>query len=133
MYAQHHSVVPEGDLLKILLSEVKRVSGEYTTAVTEANCSVVRQMFSELLNDSLTEQQQLYQILNNEGQYQTGSQATQTDIQKEIQQSQQRRQQTMQIMEHQRQMSTQMGQGQMGQGMTNTQHQMMPGSDIPGQ
>ena len=97
MYTQNTVSLPEKDLVFQILVETKRVAGEYTTAVTEANCQNVRQMFSSLLNDTLQIQGDIYQLMSQQGWYQTPSPAMRHEIMTQIQHHQQEQQQTNQF------------------------------------
>ncbi len=99
MYTQNTTTLPEKDLVFQILVETKRVAGEYATAVTEANCQNVRQMFTSLLNDTLQIQGEIYQLMSQQGWYQPPSPAMRHEIANQIQQHQQELQQTNQFIQ----------------------------------
>lgn len=102
MYPNQTPVIPEKDLVYSILANEKRVGTEYTTATMESNCPTVRQMFTELLNDTLQIQGQLYQFMSNQGWYNTSSPALQREVQKQITQYGQFQQQTQQFLQQYR-------------------------------
>lgn len=102
MYPNQTPVIPEKDLVYSILANEKRVGTEYTTATMESNCPTVRQMFTELLNDTLQIQGQLYQFMSNQGWYNTSSPALQREVQKQITQYGQFQQQTQQFLQQHR-------------------------------
>jgi spore coat protein CotF len=75
----------EQDLANFVLSELKRVAREYTTAVLEANNQQIRQTFQSLLQKTLQDQAILYQELQKLNGYGDIQTASQQDIQKELQ------------------------------------------------
>lgn len=104
MYQQQHSqqqpsfqgtsFMPEKDMLYTILADLKRTSREYTIAVNEANCEVVRSMFMDLLNSTLTMQGHLYHVMKQNNMYSTPSKALQQEVSKQWTNSQQTEQQT---------------------------------------
>ena len=75
----------EEDALSIVLSDLKRVVREYATAATESSCPNVRQMFTQLLNSTLTMQGQLYMAMSNNNMYEQPAVAPIQEIQKQVQ------------------------------------------------
>lgn len=95
--------LPEKDLLYTILCSLKRTAGEYATAVTESNCNNVRQMFTDLLNSTLTLQAQLYTVMKQANLYNTASPALRQEIDKQTRQYKQFEQQTQQFVQQQQQ------------------------------
>lgn len=95
--------LPEKDLLYTILCSLKRTAGEYTTAVTEANCNNVRQTFTDLLNSTLALQAQLYTMMKQANLYNTASPALRQEIDKQSRQYKQSEQQTQQFVQQQQQ------------------------------
>lgn len=91
------SLLPEKDWLFTILCDLKRASREYTTAVTECNTPSLRQVFTDLLNSTLSLQGQLYQLMSQNNMYNAPSQAGSQEIQKQIQSSQQSGQEAFQF------------------------------------
>jgi spore coat protein CotF len=75
----------EQDLAHLILSELKRVAREYTTAVLEANNMQTRQTFQFLLQKTLHDQGILYEVIQQTVGYGDIPTAPQQDIQKELQ------------------------------------------------
>ncbi len=81
-----HIHLPEKDMANMVLSELKRISGEYATAALEANDSNIRQVFKSLLFRTLQDQTELYAVLSENDAYRGGlSMASQQDVQNELQ------------------------------------------------
>jgi len=93
---QSPAVMEDKDLVYTILADVKRVCSEYTTAVTESNCQAVRQMFTNLLQDSLQIQAELYYFMYQMGWYNTSSSAPRSDVEKQVQQYRQFERETKQ-------------------------------------
>ena len=88
MYSQNNmSFMPEEDLLYTILADMKRTVREYTTATTESNCPSVRQMFTDLTNDTLRLQGDLYRLMSQNNMYSTPSKALRIDLDKQIQEA----------------------------------------------
>ncbi|MFD2116567.1 spore coat protein [Paenibacillus yanchengensis] len=79
------SLLSDEDLASTVLCDLKRVVREYATAATESTCPQVRQMFTDLLNKTLTAQGQMFEVMKNAQMYELGTSALQTDINKQIQ------------------------------------------------
>ena len=97
MNMQNSTTLPEKDLVFQILVETKRVASEYTTAVTEANCQSVRQMFTSLLNDTLQIQGEIYQLMSQQGWYPIPAPAMRHELTNQLQHHQQEQQQTQQF------------------------------------
>lgn len=93
------SVLQDKDLVYSILADHKRTAREYTTAVTEASCPEVRQMFQRLLEDTLNVQGQTYQMMSQQGWYNTSSSVQGQEITKQITQYQQTLQQTSNLIQ----------------------------------
>ncbi|MDY8023181.1 spore coat protein [Paenibacillus polymyxa] len=88
MYSQNNmSFMPEEDLLYTILADMKRTVREYTTATTESNCPSVRQMFTDLTNDTLRLQGDLYHLMSQNNMYATPTKALRIDLDKQIQEA----------------------------------------------
>lgn len=98
MPMQSVAIMEDKDLVYTILADVKRVCSEYTTAVTESNCQAVRQMFTNLLQDSLQIQAELYYFMYQMGWYNTSSSAPRSDLEKQVQQYRQFERETKQWM-----------------------------------
>ncbi len=96
MNQQHVSILSEEDLASTVLSDLKRVVREYATAATESTCPMIRQMFTDLLNSTLTMQGQLFQVMSQLQMYDAASQAAKSELNKQYQAYQQTQQQTNQ-------------------------------------
>lgn len=98
-------VIPEKDLVYSILANEKRVSTEYTMATMESNCPIVRQMFTELLNNTLQIQGELYQFMSDQGWYNASSPALQQEVQKQITQYTKFQQELQQFLQQHQNMS----------------------------
>lgn len=94
---QAASLLQEKDWLNTVLCELKRTAREYTTAVTESNDQSLRQVFTNLLNSTLTLQGQLFQLMKQQNMYSASSPALSQEIQKQVQQLQQSGKQAFQF------------------------------------
>lgn len=79
--------MPDEDLLYTILADLKRTVREYTTATTESSCPSIRQMFTQLTNDTLRMQGELYNLMKQLNMYSTSSKALRQDIDKQIQEA----------------------------------------------
>ncbi|MDO7907397.1 spore coat protein [Paenibacillus sp. JX-17] len=86
------SFMPEEDLLYTILADLKRTVREYTTATTESSCPAVRKLFTDLTGDTLRLQGELYQLMQQNGQYSTASKALRQELDKQLQSAQQTQQ-----------------------------------------
>jgi spore coat protein CotF len=75
----------EQDVAHLILSELKRMAREYTTAVLEANNMQTRQTFQFLLQKTIHDQGILYEVMQQTVGYGEIPTASQQDIQKELQ------------------------------------------------
>lgn len=95
------SIMEEQDLVKTVLADEKRTIKEYASAITEAECQTVRETFTQIFNDTLQIQGEVYQLMSQQGWYGTPDQATSSQVQKEITKHKQTAQQTTQWMQQQ--------------------------------
>ncbi|WP_211746729.1 spore coat protein [Paenibacillus sp. Marseille-Q4541] len=93
------SFMPEADLAYTILSDLKRTVREYTTATTESNCPVVRQMFTSLTNNTLKLQGDLYSVMQQNNMYPPPGKALKMDIDKQIQMANQTKQKCEQFLQ----------------------------------
>ncbi len=96
---QIQNLLNEEDLASIILSDLKRVVREYATAATESTCPDIRQLFTKLLDSTLKEQGQLFQIMQQNNMYNTASPALRQELDKQAQQYQQTKQKTAQCVQ----------------------------------
>lgn len=87
----------EQEMFTVMLNLLKNSAREYATAVTEANCPTVRQTMQNLLNETLIEQADCYQIMSRQGWYPPASTATRQDVHQAVQTHRQAIPQLMQI------------------------------------
>ncbi|MBE9912588.1 spore coat protein [Paenibacillus donghaensis] len=87
------------DLLYTILADLKRTVREYTTATTESACPTVRQMFTQLTDDTLRMQGELYNLMSQLNMYSTSSQALRQDLDKQLKDAQNTQQQTRQFVQ----------------------------------
>lgn len=100
MYPQNNmSFMPEQDLLHTILVDMKRTVGEYTTATTESNCQSVRQLFTDLTNDTLRLQGDLYRLMSQNNMYSASSKALRIDLDKQIQEARKTQQECQQFIQ----------------------------------
>ncbi len=98
MNTQNNSTFMEDkDLLYTIVADLKRTSREYLTAATESNCSAVRQMFTNLTNDSLRLQGEVFTLMQQQTQYEVPSKASQSELDKQVQASQKAQQNSRQF------------------------------------
>jgi spore coat protein CotF len=81
---QHQVLLQEQDLANLVLSELKRSAGEYTTAITEAVNPQIKQAFQTLLLKTLQCHATLFQEIQKLGYYEVQP-AEQQQIQQELQ------------------------------------------------
>jgi similar to spore coat protein len=91
--------LPEEDISNTILADLKRVTREYATAATESVCPQIRTMFTNLLNDTLTMQGELYTVLKQANLYNASSPVLQQEIDKQLAQYKQTQQKTAQFAE----------------------------------
>jgi spore coat protein CotF len=103
----------EEDMASSILADLKRVTREYATAATESVCPEVRQMFTQLLNNTLTMQGELFTAMQQNNMYNASSPALKQEVDKQIKQYQQTQQKTTQFVQQ-----TQAAQSQIPPGAT---------------
>ncbi|MGC5770996.1 spore coat protein [Paenibacillus pabuli] len=103
MYSQslstNGSFMQEQDLLKSILADLRRTAREYTTATTESSCPMTRRMFTDLTNDTLRLQGELFKVMQQNNMYSAGSKALRQDVDKQIQSAQQTQQKCQQFIQ----------------------------------
>lgn len=92
--ANNQLQLTEDDFAGVVLSDLKRCVREYATAATESACPETRQMFTNLLNSTLSMQGQLFTVMSQNNMYEAPSVAPKKEIDKQIQSYQQMAQQT---------------------------------------
>ncbi|QTH44336.1 spore coat protein [Cohnella sp. LGH] len=95
----NNPVLPDEDMAYTILADLKRVTREYATAATESACPVVRQMFTQLLDDTLKLQGELFSAMQQNNMYNLPSQALKPDIDKQLKSYQQTQQKTSQFVQ----------------------------------
>ncbi|MGF7046678.1 spore coat protein CotF [Paenibacillus sp. DS2015] len=93
------TILPEEDLLNTVLCNLKRTVREYTTATTESACPTIRQMFTDLTNDTLRLQGDLFHLMQQQNQYTPASKASRQEVDKQLQQSRKTQQQSHQFVQ----------------------------------
>jgi spore coat protein CotF len=87
------------DLASTILCDLKRVTREYATAAMESVCPDVRQMFTQLLNTTLTMQGELFTVMQQNNMYNASSTVLKQEIDKQYKQYQQTQQKTTQFVQ----------------------------------
>jgi spore coat protein CotF len=87
------------DVVSVILSDLKRVTREYTTATTESVCPEIRQMFTQLQNNTLTMQGELFTAMQQNNMYNASSPALKQELDKQFKQYQQTQQKTTQFVQ----------------------------------
>ncbi|MFC4304976.1 spore coat protein [Cohnella boryungensis] len=95
----NNTILPEADMAYTILSDLKRVTREYATAATESVCPDIRQMFTQLLDDTLKLQGELYMAMQQNNMYNASSPAMKQELDKQLKQYQQTQQQTAQFVQ----------------------------------
>ncbi|MFB9330308.1 spore coat protein [Paenibacillus aurantiacus] len=95
----HTHLLAEEDLAYSVLADLKRVSKEYATAVTESNCPEIRQMFTSLLNSTIRLQGELYSVMSQNNMYDTPTAALRQEVDKQLQKQQQTQQKGAQLLQ----------------------------------
>lgn len=72
------------DIANLVLSELKRAAGEYTTAAMEVVNPMIRRSFESHLQQTLQMQEQLFQVMKQLQMYGQPTMAAQQDIQQEL-------------------------------------------------
>lgn len=100
MQAQQASaIMNEEDLAYTVLADLKRVVREYATAATESTCPDIRQLFTQLLNNTLAAQGRLFQAMQQNNMYNTASPALRQELDKQAHQYRKTAQTTKQLLQ----------------------------------
>ncbi|MGO4371530.1 spore coat protein [Paenibacillus sp. 2TAB19] len=100
MYQQQNQpFLSDEDMAYTVLSDLKRVVREYATAATEASCPDIRDLFTKLLNSTLTMQGQVFQAMQQANMYNTASPALRQELDKQMKEYQQTKQKTQQFLQ----------------------------------
>ncbi|GAB6988364.1 spore coat protein [Paenibacillus pini] len=97
MTQNNSAFMQDEDLLYTILADLKRTVREYTTATTESSCPSIRQLFTQLTNETLTMQGELFNLMKQLNMYSTSSSALRQDIDKQIQDAKNTMQKTNQF------------------------------------
>lgn len=82
-----NDMLPQDDLLKIVLADLRRTSREYTTATTESSCPAIRSLFSELTDSTLKLQGELYKLMEEQQIYTKPAGASRKEVDKNLQEA----------------------------------------------
>lgn len=102
---QRNELLPQDDLLKTILADLRRTVREYTTATTESSCPTVRRMFTDLTNSTLQLQGDLYALLSRQNIYSAPAQATRQQVDRSLQEAQTTQQRAHQFIQQRLQQS----------------------------
>ncbi|MBW7474467.1 spore coat protein [Paenibacillus oenotherae] len=83
------TLMPEKDMAYTVLADLKRVVREYATAATESSCPQTRQMFTNLMNNTLRMQGNLFNAMQQQNMYSVASPALRQEVDKQIKEHQQ--------------------------------------------
>ena len=92
-------MMPDADMAYTVLCDLKRVTREYATAATESVCPEIRQMFTQLLDDTLKLQGELFTAMQSNNMYNASSPAIKPEVDKQLKQYQQTQQKTQQFVQ----------------------------------
>jgi len=123
MQQQKPAILSEEDLASTVLSDLKRVVREYATAATESTCPKTRQMFTDMLNSTLSLQGQLFETMSQNNMYAAASPALKQELTKQATSYTQTQQGTNQWIGQQ--LGAQAGFGGINQQSAQMQHQYM--------
>lgn len=98
-YQQASSIMNEEDLAFTVLADLKRVVREYATAATESTCPDIRQLFTQLLHNTLDAQGRLFQAMQQNNMYNTASPALRQELDKQAHQYKKTAQTTRQTLQ----------------------------------
>lgn len=90
-------LLPQDDLLKAVLADLRRTVREYATAATESSCMSVRQLFTELTDSSLRLQGELYELMKKQQIYTPPGPAPRQELDKKLQEAEKTRLQALQF------------------------------------
>ncbi|MFC5402741.1 spore coat protein [Cohnella soli] len=116
----NQTTLPDEDIAYTVLSDLKRVTREYATAAMESVCPDIRQMFTQLLDDTLKLQGELYNAMQSNNMYNASSPVLKQEIDKQLKSYQQTQQKTNQFVQQ-----TRTAQGAMAQASMNGQATQM--------
>jgi len=85
---QHQATLSEKDLLNDLLNQEKQLISTYSTYISEASCTNLRQVLTDQFNQTVQDQFEVFDHMRKKGYYQTKDAQAQ-----EVQQSKQKFQQ----------------------------------------
>lgn len=101
-----NELLPQDDLLKIVLADLRRTVREYTTATTESSCPAIRNVFTELTDSTLRLQGELYKLMEQHQIYTVPAGAPRKELDNNLQQADQTYNKAKQfVMQHQAQHS----------------------------
>ncbi|MBM6997653.1 spore coat protein [Paenibacillus sp. DXFW5] len=95
----NQELLPQNDLLKSILADLRRTVREYTTATTESSCPAVRQLFTELTNSTLRLQGTLYELMKHQGIYTAPAPAPRQLLDSKLQEAEKTQQELRQFTE----------------------------------
>lgn len=84
-----NELLPQDDLLKIVLADLRRTGREYTTATTESSCPAIRNVFTELTDSTLRLQGELYKLMEQHQIYTVPAGAPRKELDNNLQQAEQ--------------------------------------------
>jgi spore coat protein CotF len=119
--------LPDADMAYTILADLKRVTREYATAAMESVCPEIRQMFTQLLNNTLQMQGELFNVMQQNKMYNASSPVLKQEMDKQIKQYQQTQQKTNQFV----QQSKMSNSGAMGQNGIPAYQQQSPPPSAP--
>ncbi|MBP2000466.1 spore coat protein CotF [Paenibacillus shirakamiensis] len=93
----NNALIPEKDILNIILADLRRIAREYSTATTEAGCPDVRQMFTQLTDNTLRLQGELFDIMKQNNMYTAAAPVQKQEVDKQLQQARQTQQEAQQF------------------------------------
>lgn len=102
--ATHQPLLPDEDLAYTILADLKRVTREYATAAMEAVCPSVRTMFTQMMNNNLRVQGELFNAMQQQNMYNASSPAPRHEIDKQWSSYSQTQQKTAQFLHHKQSM-----------------------------
>lgn len=91
--------LPQDDILKIILADLRRTVREYTTATTEASCPMIRNTFADLTDSTLRLQGDLYKLLEQNQVYTAPEKATRQEVDKKLQEAEKTHQKVHQFVQ----------------------------------
>ncbi|MEF2966918.1 spore coat protein [Paenibacillus sp. M1] len=92
-------MIPQDELFKIILADLRRIVREYATATTESSCPAIRRTFAELTDSTLRMQGDLYMLLEQNRIYSAPAGASRQELNKHLQEAEKTHQKVHQIMQ----------------------------------